>query len=64
LLKISLAVELIPSGFQAAPLLTTTLAEKSNPSLLEAICRLCSRLDGIIFAWRDHVTAAAIRQWT
>jgi hypothetical protein len=31
--------------------------------LLKAI-RLCSRFAGIIFTWRDHVTAAPIRQWT
>jgi hypothetical protein len=29
----------------------------------EAI-RLCSRFARIIFTWRDHVTAAPIRQWT
>ena len=25
---------------------------------------LCSRFDEVIFTWRDHVTAAPIRQWT
>jgi hypothetical protein len=34
------------------------------PLLLKAIRRLRTGFDGIIFTWRDHVTAAPIRQWT
>jgi len=31
---------------------------------LQLIRSLCSRFDEVIFTWRDHVTAAPIRQWT